>query len=308
MKTTARELIKRALVKCKAISPSEDPSFEEVSGALAELNGMIAIFNRESNWRFSYNRIDKTLVSGLKSFTIGLGDGKRIVNIQSVDADNTKITFSSNHGYNVGDSVSVYDTESFDVSNQAITAVTPKTITIPNPDSTAYATESTGVVYEEGDTVPDIRAERPDKIESIRITTEGATYVLKYYVENEFDSMVRVDQTSTRPGYYTYYNNFPFGKIVFNALLDSNYDFTIKYRADVRELALDNQVDLPDGYYHALLYNLADHLQLDYGLNDPAITMKAMQAKESITKYNYKPSVLRNYNTGTWDFESGDYI
>lgn len=71
--TTAREIIRKALLKIGALVKTEDPSADEANDALMSLNALISSWSNDSLTLYARSWETFTLTSGIGTYTIGPG-------------------------------------------------------------------------------------------------------------------------------------------------------------------------------------------------------------------------------------------
>jgi len=306
MKLTARKIIELSLIECGAISPGEDVDFSEVDHGLSTLNRVIGRYNADSLFAYTKYRHLVDLSAGKSEFTIGIGDGKVISTIESVDADNIKITYSKPHGYNTDDTINIYDTENFNGTGYDVTAVTNLTATVTRSPALVSPTETSGITYDSLSEIPDIKKVRPNDVESIRLIENGTYFQIEKIWQDTWDQNTYVDETDSNylPHYYSYFTDYPFGKIVFEASLDRDYTMEIIYPFSMDDLVLDTEVYMPSGYVDALVLILADQMCSSYGIDNPKIKMEASNAIQAIRKANITPSTVKKRRS-SFNFFSG---
>lgn len=307
MKLTARKIVELALIECGAISPNEDVDYSEVDQGLTRLNMIIGRYNADNLFAYTKYRETVSVTAGKAEYTIGLGDGLKIRSIERLDASNVKVTFNKPHGLNTTDTVNIYDTANYDGTVISINAVTERTITLDLAIATT-ATEYTGVVYDSGAEIPDIRKPRPNDLESLKLIESGTKYLLEKIWQNTWDqNLFNVEITETyMPHYFTYFTDYPFGKIRFEARLDRDYDLELVWPYKMDELVLDAEVDMPPGYLDALVMILADALCGSYGIDNQRVKIEAMNAVNAIRTANIEPSTVKR-GRRSFNLYSGRY-
>jgi hypothetical protein len=95
------------------------------------------------------------------------------------------------------------------------------------------------------------------------------------------------------PAYYTYHTTFPIGEIEIFPAIDA-YSFFITVQDVIQEYTLNDTINLPNGYYPALQYELASVLASIYG-NMEMVPQLEKMAKERIARVkrlNNRPRLL----------------
>jgi len=161
----------------------------------------------------------------------------------------------------------------------------------------------------------DIDAPRPNRIKGVAVLTDNRYVPLEYISPNTLaDSNIRNANSfgGTFPAYYTYHTTFPIGEIEIFPAIDSN-PFFITVQNVLENYTLNDTIDLPNGYYPALQYELASVLAAIYG-NMEMVPQLEKMAKERIARVkrlNNRPRLLSHDGTPLgnqgWDIRSRGY-
>lgn len=175
-------------------------------------------------------------------------------------------------------------------------------------DITSYADEKEGVVYKYTDVIPDIKKTRPQDLEVCSIIDNGTYFKLGKLWEDTWDHSLLNENISGPylPHYFTYFSDYPLGKIKFDGPLDKAYDLELVYQITMDELELDTVVEMPSGYVDVLVMILADGLCGSYGIENPRIKMEASNAIAAIRKMNVTPSTVSR-GRRSFDIQTGRY-
>lgn len=143
-----------------------------------------------------------------------------------------------------------------------------------------------------GDT-PDFDYPRPSKIGAIKILIGNVWYVLGQDQPINYDNNDTFENVSSLPTRFTYRTDYPFGTIQFYNGFSSDYEGKIIYKYLLDNYDYDDVVDLPVGYYDALVYILASNLCGIYGFDNPYVSRTALSRKRGLEKNNIQIPELK---------------
>lgn len=135
----------------------------------------------------------------------------------------------------------------------------------------------------------DINIYPPDRIQNIRYRRSGETHSFNLGEIGLSRWSRNQDEYSTCPSQFYYDRDHPVATLRFNgSMLSGDYfDIYTKDRFDVETIGLSDEVEYPDGYYRAVMMNLAVELSPSYGVQPERTThMAAMRAKKLIRQRN----------------------
>jgi len=247
------------------------------------------------------------------------------------------LIFTSPSSFQVGDNLIVTDSNSYSVICTVDSITNPTTYIVtdieayedgtgqPITGATRYSGGSAflyadrvmfpkerkvGYVFPEEADVPDVRAQRPDTIDSMLLTFDTYQERIRFYPVNQWDEQPKYIASAGRPTSYTYYTSFPFGAIQLNPKPDTDYPVTIFYGSYICNLELDDELNLPQGYESTLQYLLADILCVNYKVDSPRVAQIAKERKATLKRNNYKPNVLESDldRAGQYDIYGDQYL
>jgi len=115
---------------------------------------------------------------------------------------------------------------------------------------------------------------RPTQIVDAYVSQGEVDYPVQIVNQEQYDS-VSFKTIQGRPCYLSYNNGYPTGKIDVYPVSDGSYTLTIlSEKAIVGFDTLDTELNLPNGWERALVYNLALELAPEYGQQPDASIVK----------------------------------
>jgi hypothetical protein len=141
---------------------------------------------------------------------------------------------------------------------------------------------------------------KPITIQAMYVRSGSIDYPIESMNDIDFANELALKSVAGLPYYYNFNNNYPAAVIKFYPVPDQNYQLFILSEKPLSSLAtLDTVVSLPDGWEHAIIYNLAMMLYPEYQQAvDPIIARIAGKSKMAIER-----AVNRNK---TFVFDDGD--
>jgi|10_taG_2_1085330.scaffolds.fasta_scaffold54548_2 hypothetical protein len=314
MSRTVRDLISSALTSAGAIAVGESASDAEAQDAVNELNNIIESFNLDEYYPYSNAHYD--IPQPTSEISIGneiyQETGLNTIEIYSTITLSNDITQLSDIPTFI-DSVLTENGIKYSVSNSIA-----NTGTILNPITGAEYVISNGIPFSwnsidfnAGDIVQfinsdyildnlspiyyyaDIIAESPDRLIAVNILRNNALQPLRYIEPNSFYNAHR-NQSLTEPAYYTYERNYPNTDIT---IYPTNSQYPIQITSQIVKSTYDinDDLELPGGYYPALQYELATILALNYGNLElvPGLEVIAKKRLAAVKRLNNKGRMLK---------------
>lgn len=162
----------------------------------------------------------------------------------------------------------------------------------------------------------DVDAARPNRVISVAINKSGRYYPLEY-VSPADAATSNFRNTGAYVGgipiYYTVHTTFPIAEIEIFPAVDA-FPYIITTQNVVSAKTLNDTIDLPAGYYPALVAELAVVLAGDYGNMEmiPLLQDRAAKTLARLKRLNNKPRRLSHDGTprgsGYWDITSDNYL
>jgi hypothetical protein len=300
---TARDLITDAYVIGGITDLDETPSSSEINQGLTRLNGIIETLNNDNLWQYTQQVVTFTVDSSQSEYTIGdPQNGKTISNIEAA-ANVVTVTTSDLHGYSIGDTIQVYETENFD--GEYTVATVPDSFNFTAAIATNPATETSGSTTLAED-YPDIVADRPLKVESMKVRQGNTLYPVRQYSMATWNMRSRTTANTGLPYKFQYIPNFPFGVIDFGSAPSNQYPIKMVYNFKIESYTLDSEVSLPTGYFETLTFLLADALCTVFGKSNPSVKSDAIKKKLLLERNNQQtPELYNSTASKTWyDYRS----
>lgn len=152
---------------------------------------------------------------------------------------------------------------------------------------------------------------RPTRIVSAVLRWNTHDYPLAVVSPETFEQYITDKDTQGLPEFITYDNGFPVGTIRIYPRPLTGYELRLMMEKPLGAFTLDDVVTLPPGWNRAIIFNLAEELRSEYGMDaDPKITAIAMEAKGNIKRATARarpmdttpvaPYGTRNIYTGYW--------
>lgn len=222
----------------------------------------------------------------------------------------------------VGDNVICTDKSLFTIQGQ-ITAITSTEITISDGNYIYYSnsdtntggyifkyvnriekdTETIGYVYDNSLAVADIIQPRPNELN--RVLRKNNTSYFELNLEKSSEWNYNDNQSGLEPCNVTYYTDYPFGIIRFDA--NVNTDLVIEYNKLLDQVVLDDEINLPHAYRSMYEYNLAVILSKINGKNPSLIIQDAINFVEAIRDQNLIISTINQSVGGHYDINTNRY-
>ena len=276
---TARDLIIDAYREASIVSDNDVPEGFELAQGLKQLNDMIDIWNLDGLWPFTNLIISYDFTTGGSSFTIG-DDGVQSCTVTGVSANLVTLTVSDSSVF----SSSVY-LRIDDVDYQGtLDSVASGTSIVVDITTHNIINGDTGIVKES--VLPDIYAQRPNKIKNIRLLIGNAWYPLNQTRPVTYDNRAIFENVKSIPKNFTYRTNYPYGVIDFNEGFSTGYSGEIIYNSLITSYEYDDKIILPVGYEATLLSNLAANLSDLKNFDNPTLAAKASGRLRALKKNN----------------------
>jgi hypothetical protein len=135
---------------------------------------------------------------------------------------------------------------------------------------------------------------KPITIQAMYVRIGSVDYPIESINDIDFANQIALKSTTGIPYYYNFNNNYPSAMIKLYPVPDQNYQIFILSEKPLSSLAtLDTVVSLPDGWEHAIIYNLAMMLYPEYQQAvDPIIARIAGDSKMAIQRSVSKNKVF----------------
>lgn len=126
---------------------------------------------------------------------------------------------------------------------------------------------------------------RPTQIITAVVRQGITDYPLQIISPEKFEKYIADKETSGLPEFLTYDNGFPTGKIRLFPKPQAGYTLRLQMEKPLQTFGLDDEVSLPPGWEHTIIYNLAEVLRPEYGIEpDPMVTQMANASKAAIAR------------------------
>lgn len=130
----------------------------------------------------------------------------------------------------------------------------------------------------------DLEHERPNRIVSCSVLIDGSFLNIQEVTIDQFYDKYKVSE-SGYPAVFSYESNYPFGSLLFSPI-PNGYTIEVRYQYKNTELGLDDEIELPAGYYGTLQYQLASIFCIHYGIQKPSIDIEAKKRLARIKRLN----------------------
>lgn len=138
----------------------------------------------------------------------------------------------------------------------------------------------------------DFNTTRPVDVAAVYVTQGTIDYPLQKYDQQQY-AAIQDKSTTGASDYYYYDNNYPLGNLFLYPIPDASYTVTIYSVKPLTSFsALTTNVDLPEGYERALVFNLAVELAPDYERE----ASESVKKTAGIAKGNVFSANTRNSN------------
>ena len=314
MSRTVRDLISSALTSAGAIAVGETASDAEATDAVNELNNIIESFNLDEY--YPYSNTNHNLPNPTSNISIG-NEIYQESGLNTLEMGST-ITLS-NDITQLSDIPTFIDSVLYELGIKYLVSNSiGNTGTISNPTTGAEYVLSNGapfswngIPFNAGDEVvfinsdynldnispiyvyADIISESPDRLIAVNILRNNAFQPLQYISPNSFYNAHK-NNSLTEPAYYTYERNYPNTDIT---IYPNNTQYPVQVTAQIVKSTYDinDDLELPGGYYPALQYELATILALNYGNIEliPGLEVIAKKRLAAVKRLNNKGRRLK---------------
>ena len=323
MAKTARDLITAAAQTAGVIDAIEALESEEAVHALAELNNIVETWNLDAY--YPYTNVHYDVQNYLEDGFISIGKNK-VFNAGPQTFNNTgsfnplrydiisngdtlsftDVNFTSdNELYYIPGTSTVsngrfLDSKSgntFDVIGGLVDNLSGPISS--NTELTYLSTAPLQINTPEGIfTRVDIFAERPNRIISVSVDISSILRPLVFVSPNQFDNSFKSKIEQPYPYYFTYNAEYPISTIELYPI-STGYRTQVSYQIVQNDFTLNDDINLPDGYYPALQYELAKVLAVHYGNFDvvPMLEKMSTERLARVKRLNNKTPILTKRGT-----------
>ena len=113
---------------------------------------------------------------------------------------------------------------------------------------------------------------------------------IELVTDRDYSTIITKDSPTTLP-LYLLVNNYPtyLSLTLWPVPSDGGYGLTVYYKNRFTVYTLDDDIDLPDGYFRMLRYNLAIEISPEYGVDiSEAVAMIARESSASGKRRNHQ--------------------
>jgi hypothetical protein len=157
----------------------------------------------------------------------------------------------------------------------------------------------------------DFATARPTHIVSAYVRIGGIDYALSPMSDTYYDNAYSTKDTPGYPERYLYVADNPLGKITLYPVPIAAGTIHIRSEKAIGNFDLDTEIELPEGWERALVFNLAIEVAPDYGQNispeAASVAAKAKDALERNTSRNRKWTTPPLTQGATFNVNSGQY-
>lgn len=323
MARTARDLITAAAQSAGIIDSIESLQSEEAVHALAELNNIVETWNLDAY--YPYTNVNYDVLSYLEDGFISIGKNKVLnagpqtfnntgsfnplryditANGDTLSFTDVNFTSGAELYYIPGTSTITTGTfldavsgNTFDVIGGVVANLTGNILA--NSELSYSTASQLAINTPEGIfTRVDIFAERPNRIIAVLAEINTLLRPLVFVSHNQFDNSFKSTVEQNRPYYFTYNSDYPISKIELYPI-STGYKSQVSYQIVQSEFTLNDDINLPDGYYPALQYELAHVLAVHYGNFDVVAVLEKMAIERlaRVKRLNNKTPILSKRGT-----------
>jgi hypothetical protein len=121
-------------------------------------------------------------------------------------------------------------------------------------------------------------------------------YQLNIITNAQYQEIAQKDASASIPTHLMYNPEYPKGKIHLYPIPDTAYQLGITQKLPLSQVsALTTEIDLPEGYEIAIVYNLAILLASEYGKSIPPEVYKiAVDSKATLKRINTTIPILKH--------------
>ena len=164
---------------------------------------------------------------------------------------------------------------------------------------------STYTISPTGDIVDTI----PNDVSQVNLIIDSTEFPLTKMNQFSFNQIGKNDSTGT-PCEFVYRLGATQGELEFYPTPNGN-TARVVYNKLLGELSINDTLALPNGYYGAFQYGLAETLLPHYGVSGDAnaqdIKIKAKEMKARLMKQNFKSRLLKGNRVGKYDIMTNQY-
>lgn len=275
--TTGTEIIDFALRKCGIIAAGETATAEMLSNGLTDLNFMVKAWQAEGIHLWKYEEMVLFLVSGQKEYNLG-ETGGNWVKKSDLTTTAVKVAGSATDGTIDVDSITGISDEDYigivcDDNTIHWTTVNGApagdTVTLTDALDAAAAVDNTVYVYTN-------KAPRPLQVTHARVQVDSTNETI-FNLKGREDYFTLSNKSATGTPVEGHYNpRLTNGKLyVWPTTDDETKYLNLTTQIPIEDFdSAANNPDLPQEWFLPLGWCLAQHIYIDYGINDLVTTQK----------------------------------
>ena len=136
---------------------------------------------------------------------------------------------------------------------------------------------------------------RPDKIEYAYIRENGNDYYMEVVTVDAFKRITNKTVSSDLPDHLYYETEYPLGKIhIYPEPSQANLIYLNTWQILQSFATLTEEIALPPGYERAIVYNLAEEIAPEFGVELSAGASKiANESKQNLVRINARPVIAK---------------
>jgi hypothetical protein len=253
---TALDLIKASLRKIRVLGEGETPSIGMAADAIVAFKMMLDDWGNQDLMLYNVNTTLFTLARGVSSYTIGEGYTVGSVTGTFIVGSYVKGATSTAVGYLAAKNGATYQLQTTGAF------VTGEVI---NPYNVTAGTVDTGVSASLV-AVPSWQAPRPTKIDSafLRVGTEDTQIEINSLYD--YNKIIAKTDLSDSPTNIAYITGYPNATVLIYPVPSAASSISLTFKRHFSDINnVSDQINLPNGYSRAIVYNLALELASEFG-------------------------------------------
>lgn len=160
----------------------------------------------------------------------------------------------------------------------------------------------------------DIELPRPISISWMKILVDTRWIPMEQATQKTFSKFSTSTNTTTYPLNFYYESTYPLGTIGFAYELSESRQYKIAIRHVIPPFGLNDEVDLPEGYYPLLLWGTASRIpdipsikraEAKDNYDEMLSTIKSQNTKAPVVKSNYRRTSRYNKDTDANEYRGG---